>query len=82
MNRAQLRDILVREGFRMDVYDLDGGHSPECLTLARRGNVWSVYYSEHGIESGKRDFESEDSACEYFLEVLRSDPNARTKASP
>jgi hypothetical protein len=77
MNRTTLRDLLVTEDIREDAYDLDGGHLPEKYTLSQSNKTWFVYYSERGLETGKRAFSSEDEACEYLLESLRNDPTTR-----
>ena len=77
MNREQLRQILQAEGIRSDAYDLDGGHESERYTLGGHATNWHVYYSERGLESGKRRFLTESAACEYLLELLRNDPLAK-----
>jgi len=54
MNKRLLREILQREDFREDCYDLEGGLLPERLTLAKESGTWCVYYSERGLQSGKK----------------------------
>ncbi len=76
MNTKDLREALRKEGIRDDVYDLSGGHLPETYTLAEECGRWVVYYSEKGLESGKRKFASESEACEYFMNELKNDPTA------
>jgi len=76
MNRQDLREALHKEGIREDAYDLSGGHSPEVYTLTEACGRWFVYYSEKGLESGKKEFTTETEACEYFLNELRNDPTA------
>ena len=46
--------------------------------LSVHGVVWSVYYSERGLESGLKLFASEEEACEYLLKLLRDDPTMKT----
>jgi hypothetical protein len=77
MNKEELRSILRRESIREEAYDLDGGHLVERLTLSHEGNKWFIYYSERGLESGKREFATESAACECLLTMLRADPTAR-----
>ena len=77
MNKQMLAKLLNQEGFRPDYYDLSGGLLPERLTLGREGDRWIVYYSEHGLQTGKQYFENEADACEYFLAQLRDEPFAR-----
>ena len=71
MNIQALQEILKQEGFRSDYYDLEGGLLPERLTLGQEGDRWCVYYSERGLQSDKRYFDSEDAACDYFLTQMR-----------
>ena len=77
MNRKELQEILKKEHVRDDVYDLNGGHLDETLTLGEAHGRWFVYYSERGLESGRKDFSAETEACEYLLNTLRDDPTAR-----
>lgn len=74
MNKQMLQQLLDKEGIRRDCYDLEGGLPPEKYVLAHEGHLWSVYYSEHGLQSNKRQFPTEDEACEYLLAELRNDP--------
>ena len=73
-NRQELTEILRREGINPDAYALDGGHDGERYVIDVRPGGWAVYYSERGLESGRRDFETEDEACRYLLALLRDDP--------
>lgn len=80
MNRSDLVKILQGEGIDPNSYDLDGGHGRECYVLSGNGPSWHVYYNDRGLERGWRPFGSEETACEYLLELLRRDPTAkRTK---
>jgi hypothetical protein len=76
MNRIELLRALRRERIREDTFDLNGGHLPETYTLAEAHGSWFVYYSERGLESGKKEFATESDACEYLLNKLRDDPTA------
>jgi len=79
MNRQQLKLILECEGIRTDAYDLDGGHESEQYVLRETHGLWSVFYSERGIESGTRTFAVESDACEYLLQLLREDVSTHTR---
>ena len=59
MNRECLRELLLAANIRDDAYDLNGGHLPETYTLSHEGTSWFVYYSERGLEFGKKRFSSE-----------------------
>jgi hypothetical protein len=78
VNRAELKQILQNEGIRSDVYDLEGGHDCERLTLRESHGLWYVYYSERGLESGLRVLFTEHDACEYLLKLLQKDSSAHT----
>jgi hypothetical protein len=77
MKKQELQQLLKQEGFRADTYDLDGGMLPERLTLAKEGNRWCVYYSERGLQTGKKCFATEDEACQSLLDQLRDEPSAK-----
>jgi hypothetical protein len=79
MNRQELRELLRNECIREDAYDLNGGHLSETYTLSEAYGRWFVYYSEHGLESGKKEFTSETDACEYLLNKLKRDPTAHAE---
>jgi hypothetical protein len=77
MNRQELQSILRAEEIRSDAYDLDGGYPNECYVLSGADPIWSVYYSERGLETGLKQFSSEEEACEYLLKLLRDDPSTQ-----
>lgn len=77
MNKQQLQVALSEENIRDDAYDLNGGHMPEMYTLSERDGKWVVYYSERGLESGKREFATESEACQNLLSRIRNDPTTR-----
>lgn len=77
MNKNELSRILRQEGFRPDAYNLEGGMQDECYCLEESNCAWSVYYSERGLQSGKKEFASESEACEYLLQLLRKDASTR-----
>jgi len=76
VNKQKLLEALRKENIREDAYDLNGGHLAETYTLKEAHGKWAVYYSEHGLESNRREFGSESEACEFFLNKLRKDPTA------
>ena len=77
MNRQQLQATLREQNIRDNAYDLNGGHMPETYTLGERGDRWLVYYSERGLESGKREFATESEACQNLLSQIMNDPTTR-----
>jgi hypothetical protein len=79
MNTDELQDLLVNENFDPDSYDLKGGLLPEKYTLSKESGMWCVYYSERGLQSGKKTFPTESEACMYLLEWMRSDPTTKSR---
>ncbi len=77
MNKRELAQILKREGFRSDAYDIEGGGLDERYCLREYHGIWSVYYSERGLQSGKREFARESEAGEHLLALLRKDGSTR-----
>jgi hypothetical protein len=78
MTRAELAELLAREGFRPDSYHLYGGHGvSECYVLDHTpSGWWNIYYAERGLHN-LATFATEAAACAYFLDVLRRDPLTR-----
>lgn len=77
MNKTELCGILDQQGIDPDSYDLNGGLLPEKYILEEQAGKWSVYYSERGLQTGKRIFATEAQACLYLLDKLQSDPTTR-----
>ena len=77
MNKEGLLQALRKERIRDDAFDLHGGHLTETYTLSESCGQWFVYYSEKGLESGKKEFATESQACEYLLRLLKNDPTVR-----
>jgi hypothetical protein len=76
MDRAELQSRLQELGVREDAYSLDGPRD-ESYCLSREGVAWSVYYSERGLTTGRREFDAEHDACRYLLDRLLADPLTR-----
>lgn len=71
MNGDDLKRRLVAEGFRSDVYSIDGPlPSYEGLILERTGTTWKVEYFERGIRRELASFSTEEQACERMYELL------------
>lgn len=77
MDKADLKKILIKETFNPRSYSLEEEEKDEALCLRAEGDGWCVYYSERGLQTGKQCFGDEHSACEYFLNEMRSDPTTR-----
>jgi hypothetical protein len=71
MTREDLKRRLVAEGFRSDVYSLDGHlTSYEGLVLENVGASWNIDYSERGTRRRLGSFATESEACERMYELL------------
>ena len=74
MNRSECRELLIREGFPENCFDLNGGRNDETDTIGETSyGMWCFYYFERGIEGSRRDFATESEACEYLVATLRRD---------
>ncbi|MBN9647735.1 hypothetical protein J0L31_12120 [Terrisporobacter glycolicus] len=71
MTRNELKIQLIRSHVPEDAYSLNGGLPNEkyCLNylIVKK---WQVYYSERGVKTGLKEFDSEDEACNYLYELL------------
>jgi len=70
MKKEELRQSLINAHIPKDLYNLDGGLPNEAFCLNKEGDVWEVYYSERGVKSQKKKFNSEDEACNYLYKVI------------
>lgn len=72
LNVAQLLDLLQRSNAPDDAYAINPETIPnEAFVLTNDGNVWTVYYSEHGLRTAETRFASEEAACAHLLGQLR-----------
>ena len=78
MNRIELEKALQEKAINPRAYSLGGGLPNEQYVLAEEEGKWLVYYSERGQRSGLKVFDSEDSACRYFLKELSEDSSTQT----
>lgn len=70
MKRDELFNLLVNSNVPNDLYNLNGGLPNEAFCLNKEDSVWEVYYSERGVKSQLKRFESEEEACEYFYRTI------------
>lgn len=71
MNIRELEEKLDALAIPKDMYSImEGGLPNEKFCIVQEEN-WQVYYSERGCKTGLQEFESEESACEYFFEELK-----------
>lgn len=80
MNCEQLKQQLASLGVSPQAYFLSGGLPNEQYVLSQEPNgQWEIYYSERGQKTGLRVFDSESSACNFFLEKITHDLCIRRK---
>ena len=76
MKKNELERRLQYEKIPAQFYSLTGGLPNEALCLNNENGKWEVYYSERGVKTGLKTFETEDEACDYFYnditEVLKN----------
>jgi len=78
MNKTELKTLLQQAGVYPEAYSLDGGMPNERYVLSQEPDGrWAVYYSERGQKTGLRFFDSESSACQFFLGHVIQDPTVR-----
>ncbi len=71
MNADDLKRRLVTEGFRSDVYSIDGPlPSYEGLILQRTGTTWRIEHFDRGMRRVLASFSTEEEACERMYELL------------
>lgn len=71
MNVRELGGRLVREGFRSDVYRLDGSDPPyEGLVLTSGPGGWKIEHCERGMPRELASFQDEAEACARMYELL------------
>lgn len=79
MNKNDLNHRLAKEGFRSDLYSINGGFPSllEGYVLRRIGSRWTIEYYERGIFRTLAEYANEDEACEGMYEILKADPTTR-----
>ena len=65
--KAELDKLNVPDYF----YSLKGGLPSESCCIAQNNGKWEVYYSERGDKTGLEIFDTEDSACQSFLTMMK-----------
>ncbi|MBT2647092.1 hypothetical protein J7E52_10225 [Bacillus sp. ISL-34] len=70
MKKEELQQMLINANVPKDLYNLNGGLPNESFCLNKEDNIWEVYYSERGVKSQLKKFDSEDEACDYFYKTI------------
>ena len=73
MNKKELHIRLREEGIPDNYYVIEGRTQGGKLILDKILDNWTVYFqSERGEIFEKQDFLSEEDACEYFYQRVKS----------
>jgi hypothetical protein len=71
MKATELKRRLAAEGFRKDVYGIDGSlPSYEGLILERTETGWKIDHFERGMRRELEAFSTEEQACQRMYELL------------
>jgi len=71
MNRLKLQALLKEAGVPDEMYNLCGvGRDDERFYLTKKEQQWQVYFSERGIKTTDKFFDTESDACQYIYEQL------------
>ena len=70
MNKQELEEVLLLNKVPKDLYSLSGGLPNESYCLEKKKSRWHVYYSERGIKTTDKHFNSESEACQFILRKL------------
>lgn len=71
MDSKELKKILKRERIPKDLYSLKGGLPNESYCLEKNADKWEVYYSERGIRSDLKVFDTEEEACKHLYKRVK-----------
>ena len=66
MTKDELRTKLIKYQVPKEVYSLKGGLANEIYCFGYLKGKWETYYSERGIKTERKEFNTEDEACNYF----------------
>lgn len=72
MTKEQLANKLKEEGYPSYIFNHDSVYPNEAYTLFFNGQKWETYYSERGLKSGLKVFETEKEACEHIYHTITS----------
>lgn len=71
MTVDELKSKLDEMGVSQDLYSIMIGGLPNERLCIVKDEKWQVYYSERGKKVGQKFFETEEEACDYFLEKMK-----------
>lgn len=66
MNREELKKVFEKSSIPNSYYSLNGGLPSEAYCINQSDKGWEVYYSERGMKSCLKIFDTEEDACLYL----------------
>jgi len=71
MNLTELQSKLASSNLPADAYCLTGGLPNEAYCIEQGTNgKWHTYYSERGLRTGLKTFDTEEEACDSFFSTV------------
>ena len=71
MDSKKLQHLLEEAGVPDELYNLhEAGRDDEKFCLCKKGEQWQVYFSERGVKTINKVFNTETEACQYIYEQL------------
>jgi hypothetical protein len=79
MHRSALVEWMNAQNIRPDAYDLSGSSPNEAYVMRACGDGWEVFYSEHGLQTDHRSFDTETEAGEHLRKLIEADQTIRIR---
>lgn len=74
MQTTELPKKLQEFGIDESSYSIGYTSDSEKYVIDSTANAkWVTYYSERGLQTGEKIFNSEAEACDYFIQILKRD---------
>lgn len=71
MDKIELQALLKEACVPNELYNLfEDGRDDERFCLIKKENNWEVYFSERGIKTTDKTFNTESEACQYIYDQL------------
>lgn len=71
MEKKELQALLEGAGVPTELYNLnENGRDDERFCLIKKENQWQVYFSERGIKTIDKSFNTEAEACQFIYGQL------------
>ena len=68
MKVDEVADFLIREGVRPRFFAINTVVADDAVVLYQEGPArWVVFYTERGVRSSERVYDSEDAACQALI---------------